>query len=386
MTPLRLGILCRRFWPLGGGNEHALADLACDLLSQQVMPQIITAKPSTANWPSEFTFRGVPVVRLSRSQTPGIGAMRHWFSLYRWIRSHRQQLDAILVSELRAETYMAIAALQNTSIPILIRIERAGPGGDLDQLMANPLGSRILQQAKLAKAFIVSSEAAKAELITAGIPPDSIHKIAPASPPPQSATRIERQDAREAFAAINYDLGMPDNCRLLVAHGRLRTSEGFHELVAAWGKVLLQHPSTRLWIVGDGPERGRLFNQLKDLGLAYLVTLPGAVDDFSGLLAAADGWIIPSHGESAPGLIPAVQGRNLPLVLSDTPAHRERNIRPEFVWWAKPRDGRSLAESICQMLESHPPTDLPGPPPLSSYTSSEETAQAYRELLEKVCR
>jgi len=385
MTPLRLGILCRRFWPLGGGNEHALADFACDLLSQQVLPQIITTKPSTANWPSELTFRGVPVVRLSRSQTPGIGAMRHWFSLYRWIRSHRQQLDAILVSELRAETYMAIAALQNTSIPVLIRIERAGPGGDLDQLMANPLGSRILQQAKLANAFIVSSEAAMAELVAAGITPESIHKIAPSARQPQPITRIERQDAREAFAAINYDLGLPDNCRLLVAHGRLRTSEGFHELVAAWGKVLLQHPSTRLWIVGDGPERGRIFNQLKDLGLSYLVTLPGAVDDFSGLLAAADGWIIPTHGESAPGLLPAVRSRNLPLVLSDTPAHREHPLPENLTWWSQPRDARSLAEAICQMLEQAPsPASIPAS--ASSETATIDSANAYRELLEKVCR
>lgn len=385
MTPLRLGILCRRFWPLGGGNEHALADLACELLSQQVLPQIITTKPSTANWPSELTFRGVPVVRLSRSQTPGIGAMRHWFSLHRWIRSHRQQLDAILVSELRAETYMAIAALQNTSIPVLIRIERAGIGGDLDQLMANPLGSRILQQAKLAKAFVVSSEAAKQELIAAGISSDSIHKIAPSPHKPKPVTRIERQDARDAFAAINYDLGLPDNCRLLVAHGRLRISEGFHELVAAWGKVLQQHPNARLWIVGDGPERGRLFNQLKDLGLAYLVTLPGAVDDFSGLLAAADGWIVPTHGESAPGLLSAVCGRGLPMVVSDIPAHRERPLPETLTWWTTPRDVRSLTEAICQMLEQDP-RPSPAPTMASSPPIPGDSAAAYRELLEKVCR
>lgn len=385
MRRLRVGIVCRRFWPLSGGAERAIADLALGLAWAGVLPQIITTKPAASSWPSEISYCGIPVVRLPRSQTPGIGPMRHLFGLYRWLRSNRQNLDAVIVSELKAESYIAIAALQGTKVPVIVRVERAGIGGDLDRLQANPLGSRILQQAFQAAAWVTSSQAATQESIAAGVPSGRITRISSPTPPSMPVGPIERQDARNAFAAINFDLGLPENSLLVAAHGRLITTEGFADLIAAWSHVLQKFPTARLWIGGEGPERGRLFNQVKDLGLGYLATMPGAMDDISGLIAAADGWVIPSWGESAPGLVPAVVSRQLPLVITDTPAHRERVPSHAEARWFSTRQRHSLANALCQMLGRQIPPPGVAPPAIDNGNlTATQAAQAYYDLLEQV--
>jgi glycosyltransferase involved in cell wall biosynthesis len=56
-------------------------------------------------------------------------------------------------------------------------------------------------------------------------------------------------------------------------------------------------PAPRLWIAGDGPERGALEALAKQLGLAERVHFLGRCDDTGDLLAACDVFVMPSRLE-----------------------------------------------------------------------------------------
>lgn len=385
MRPLRVAILGRRFWPLAGGNEVSLAELATGLANAGYKPRIVTAKPAVSSWPDEITYQTVPLTRLPHWQTPGLGALRYWIALYHWLRTHQDQLDVVLVSEIRAEAYIALTALQATKIPVVLRIERAGIGGDISHLQHGSFGSRIAQRASEAAAIITTSLAAKNEWITSGFQAKQLACIPSAVRPTAATSHHEKQLCRQALATINHDLALTENSPLIIAYGRMIPSEGFADLVAAWPQVLKTHPTARLWIVGDGPERNRLFAQVKDLGLNYLVLLPGTFDDLPGLITAADGWVLPSWGESPPSLLPMLVARGVPLVATDLPVHRERISTSQSCWLASPQDRKSLATNLCQLLTHlQQKQSAPKPEASANTTTFSQMITAYQDLLESL--
>ncbi len=80
--------------------------------------------------------------------------------------------------------------------------------------------------------------------------------------------------------------------RLIVAVGRLVEYKGFEDLLAAMPDV-----ASPLVIVGEGPLRSRLENQITSLGLSARVTLVGGVseEELSAYYAAATVFCLPSR-------------------------------------------------------------------------------------------
>ena len=60
----RVVIVTRRFWPLVGGPEKVLANLAVELTARGCPTTVLTARWQP-KWPAEIVLRGVPVIRPS---------------------------------------------------------------------------------------------------------------------------------------------------------------------------------------------------------------------------------------------------------------------------------------------------------------------------------
>jgi N-acetyl-alpha-D-glucosaminyl L-malate synthase BshA len=59
-----------------------------------------------------------------------------------------------------------------------------------------------------------------------------------------------------------------------------------------------RHARARLMLVGDGPERGRLVQRARELGVARSVCLVGTHAEFADYLRHADAFLLPSESES----------------------------------------------------------------------------------------
>jgi glycosyltransferase involved in cell wall biosynthesis len=103
---------------------------------------------------------------------------------------------------------------------------------------------------------------------------------------------------------------------LWVVVGRLEEQKGHDVLFDALAKITKQGLDFTLIVAGDGSRRGWLEQQAVSRGLSPRVQFVGQVEDVGGLLAAADGVLIPSRWEGLPLVLLEAMARGRPIVAS----------------------------------------------------------------------
>jgi glycosyltransferase involved in cell wall biosynthesis len=163
--------------------------------------------------------------------------------------------------------------------------------------------------------------------------------------------RVQKGE-REATRAR---LGVGPQERLLLAVGNLYAVKGHSVLVeaAAQLKAHGQLPAWRVAIAGRGDQHDVLTAQIHRAGLDGSVTLLGLRDDIHDLLAAADGWIMPSHSEGLPmALLEAVLA-SVPVVCSAVGGIPDVIEHGSSGWLVPPNDSAALARAVTELLVNH---------------------------------
>ena len=349
MSGLRLALITRRFWPLVGGAEMVMANLADEFVRLGHEPRIVTAcwEP---NWPRELVHREVPVTRLANPHQRGWGTFRYMSALWRWLRRNSETLDGVIVSMLKHDAYTAVGALQASPVPVILRAEGAGATGDCEWQRTARFGGRIKRRCALADALVGPGEAVCAELRTE-YRAESVHFIANGVriPPPRDPKR--QAAARRALAEVNFDLAADSEAPVAVFTGRLHRAKGLRELVVAWSRVVRQKPAARLWLVGEGPDREELYDLILDRDLRGRVLMPGAFDWIDEILLAADLFVLPSHEEGMSLSLLEAMAAGVPVVATDIPGNRKLICPGQHGLLVPPRNPDALAEAILQQLD-----------------------------------
>lgn len=103
-----------------------------------------------------------------------------------------------------------------------------------------------------------------------------------------------------AAIALREELGLDPAARVIVAVGRLVHNKGQAHLLEAMPLVLARYPSAVLVLVGDGPDREALAQQVARRGLGPAVHLTGARTDVAAHLALAEIFALVSSSEGVP--------------------------------------------------------------------------------------
>ncbi|OYW25074.1 MAG: hypothetical protein B7Z55_00405 [Planctomycetales bacterium 12-60-4] len=104
----------------------------------------------------------------------------------------------------------------------------------------------------------------------------------------------------------------------LLAVGRLDRNKGHHDLLQAFSLWRAQSESPgSLLIVGDGPEKTNLEQQISRLGLQDVVRLTGAVPTAAPYLRAADLVLLTSYHEGMPNVLIEALALGVPVVSTD---------------------------------------------------------------------
>ena len=346
---LRVALITRRFWPLVGGKERVMATLADELRQSGAKPVVLTAQWDS-HWPVEIDHSGTPVVRLPQPQIRGWGTIRYLWSLSRWLKSHRHELDAVVVSSLNYDAYAAVVALAGTTIPVILRAETTGPTGDSQWQREMQFGSRIKSRCQQAAAIVASTDDIAAELRAAEYRADRIQCIPNGVIVSEPRTADRRLAARAILGEANPDMKVSADTPVGLYIGRLAATKGLHDLVRAWRRIVNIWPEARLWLVGEGPDRDDLYDRLRDHELKYHVVMPGAFDDVAELLHAADVFVLPSHEEGTMVSLLEAMAAGLPLVASDLPAHERLASHRERALLSPIKNPIVLAESIAEVL------------------------------------
>jgi glycosyltransferase involved in cell wall biosynthesis len=125
---------------------------------------------------------------------------------------------------------------------------------------------------------------------------------------------------------IPHKLGIPDGAPLVSITGALRATKGHALAIAAWPSVLSYVPDARLLIVGDGPEKPTLRQQVQRAGLQHRVVFAGRIDDELervNIVQASDIALLPSYGEALPMVLIEASACARPVVATDVGGARE---------------------------------------------------------------
>lgn len=127
----------------------------------------------------------------------------------------------------------------------------------------------------------------------------------------------------------------------LLAVGRLQPVKGFDLLIESFSKFANAYPDWDLLILGDGPERDNLANQIERAGLQQRVFLVGRVGNMQWWYGKGDMFALSSRSEGLSNSLQEAMSCGLPCVAFDCDVGPRELIRHDI-------DGRLVqpAESV----------------------------------------
>jgi len=126
-----------------------------------------------------------------------------------------------------------------------------------------------------------------------------------------SSFEVPSIDSRRAVRA---SLGYSDEHVVFAILARLRVEKDHPMLLRAFERVVRDHPNARLLIIGDGPERARIEQQIASASLDQVVHLSGHVAKPRPLLAAVDVCVLTSRHEGSPNALMEGMAQGRPVV------------------------------------------------------------------------
>ncbi len=349
MSDLRLVLVTRRFWPLVGGAERIMADLAAGLRARGCTVTLLTARWEES-WPARIELYRVPVVRLPQPRRRVWGTARYMLALRQWLRRQRGRYDLVYVSMLKHDACAALWAAPH-GVPVVLRAEGSGPTGDVAWQQTANLGRLLRHKCRAAAALVAPSRQIADELCAAGYPAALVRQIPNGARIPDAPSAERRRTTRDALSLAHTALYVPPGSPLVVYAGRLHPGKGLDELLSAWTKVLARWPDGRLWLVGEGPHRAALVAEIERLGLSATVVLAGVFQQIDDLLAAADLFVLPSHQEGMSLALLEAMAAGVPIVATDIPGNRELIAPGRQGLLVPPRRVEPLAAAMLRILD-----------------------------------
>ncbi|MGE0609091.1 MAG: glycosyltransferase family 4 protein [Pirellulales bacterium] len=350
MKPLRVVFVTRRFWPLVGGAHESLGLLAGELARRGADCRVVTIRWQ-ADWPESIEHHGVKVHRLPRP-TPGLwGSWRHARRLRAWLSAHCPGAWTICVSGMRHEAAAVLRAAHRRQWRVVLRPAGAGLTGDCHWQLEAAGGRRLKRICLSADAFIAPTRACENELIAAGYPRGRISFAPCGVPQAEPATAAARQAARQVLGQAHPALAVTGDSLIAAYTGRIVEGKGLDYLIDAWRPIVSRWPASRLWLIGEGALTGPLEEQVRRLGMASSIALPGAFDSVDDVLAAADLYVSPAIDTGTGlGLLGAMAA-GLPVVASDVPGHQEFVSHGQQGDLCAAGDAAALAQAISRLWE-----------------------------------
>ena len=142
-----------------------------------------------------------------------------------------------------------------------------------------------------------------------------------------------------------------ERSKQVVAMGRLSTEKGFALLIEAFARVAKEHPPWSLRIIGDGPLRDTLQEQIDDTGLSERIGLIGWSDNPSEILADSQLFVLTSQYEGFPNALLEAMACGMPAVSFDCESGPREIIREGVDGLLVPPDDvDALADRMSRLL------------------------------------
>ncbi|TGN39938.1 glycosyltransferase family 4 protein [Marinobacter confluentis] len=214
----------------------------------------------------------------------------------------RETAPHVILSFLSHVNIAAIVAAQGLGVPVVVSERTYPPSGQLSILLNNfrkwtyPLANAVVMQTEQGRDWLATScPRAKAY----AIPNPVVYPLPVGNPllDPGTIVRPER--------------------KIILGVGRLSEEKGFPCLVDAYCRLANKFTDWDLILLGEGPEREKLEQQVKRLGLESRVYMPGRVGNLADWYERSSFYVMSSHFEGFPNTLVEAMAHGLPAVSFD---------------------------------------------------------------------
>jgi glycosyltransferase involved in cell wall biosynthesis len=317
-----------------GGTERLVIEL-CRRLNHE-MQSMVCCLDEPGAWATELTERGIPVVAMGR--TPGFHPSLA-FRLRDVMRTHA--IEVVHCHHYTPYVYGVLAAALHRSVRVIFTEHGRlhGVGISTKRRLVNPV------LAKWPARIFSVSRALKFDMVREGFPDRAITVLyngIEVGAPPQPAER----------AAMRQALGIPAESTVIGTVGRLDPVKNLGLLLEARALLGDRLSSTRIVIVGDGPERQALVDRAAALGISDVTHFTGHRADAREVMSTFDVYANCSTYEGVSLTILEAMAAALPVVATRVGGNPEVVVDGE-TGVLIPVDARGLAAAISRLAENY---------------------------------
>ncbi|MGD0498371.1 MAG: glycosyltransferase [Bryobacteraceae bacterium] len=196
-----------------------------------------------------------------------------------------------------------------------------------------------------ARKVLTVSSSFRGELMRFGVDPSRIEVIHNAIDP-QWGSAERSAEARSEWRA-RLRIGPEE--KVVVAVGRLSAEKDHRTLLLAAHR-LRDSLRLRLVVVGDGPERERIVEMARELGLREGITLTGQVPSAAPYYGVADAAALSSRSEGSPNALLEAMAAGVPVVATSVGGIPEIVSHDRSALLVPPGDPAALARALALVL------------------------------------
>ncbi len=314
----RVLFVARRFWPMANDEIWRLLDVGELLTNDGFHVEYLSAQWHSA-WPQEIILRDFKVHRLGPSPTNPLRSRRFTRSVCEWINQSGREFDFIVINADEEEALSLTTLFGSNGPQVIVRFDATNC--QLSRWDRRRAQSQLVAQQ--ASAAIVSDDHVLRQLVSNNIAADRLIKIADTSTSQYPRCEASRAAARRALASINYELFLRGDDFLMLCMTDMHKSSNLEFLLRSIGPVAEARRNMRLWLIGDGPERLKLYELIRREGWRGDMIMPGTFEDPELLMSAADLCLLPGMGQGLGWILPTALKIGLPVIACDGPNVRE---------------------------------------------------------------
>lgn len=314
---MRILFITGIFPPDIGGPATYVPMMAATLADRGHTVKVLTLSSRPAQTDTAYSF---PVVRIARSLRRPLRVLLTIVAILR----HGRRADVLFVNGLALESVLANCLLRKPLVQKVVgdlaweRCRTAGVVADsIEEFQNRRYTPRIELLKRLrslwvrASTTVIAPSAYLKEIIAGwGVPEERIRVV-------YNAVRLP--EGKEPPPAELADVH--GHTRIVVSIGRLMPWKGFDDVI----RVCAGLPDVRLFIIGDGPHRNALEQQIAALGAGTIVQLVGSLpqERVASFLHRAHLFVLNSRYEGLPHIVLEAMAAGVPVVATDAGGTRE---------------------------------------------------------------
>lgn len=305
--PLRIAFVLSLFHPVESGAERQALAQGLELVGRGHQVRVVTQMPPGRDLPEREVVRGVLIERVIRPVRRGpLFGLSFVGGLCLALKRREGEVDLIHTHQALWEAISCgFARGWLLRVPVLIQPASAGYYGEAEELMRTRGRAILRRLATRNTAYVAISEEIERQWLALGVSADRMHRL-------MSGVDTGRFHPGPSRLENRLRPG-----RRVIFTGRLHAQKNLDLLLDAWPVLLQSQPEARLVLVGDGPERSRLEQKARGLGIGEAVDFEGAVEDPSEYLRAGTAFVLPSLCEGMSNSLLEAMATGLPCLASE---------------------------------------------------------------------